>query len=88
MTRRVSLASRQVVFITSVGEWDQMFFFFFFLSWGWPKLGCASRAIRLQVTAAGAQAPRAGHASVLPAPGGTMESLTIYILGTTRPLLT
>lgn len=41
----------------------------------------------LQVTAAGAQAPGAGHASVLSGPGCTMESLTIYFLHTTRLLL-
>lgn len=84
MTRRVSLAGRQVVFITPVGEWDWMEY-----SFGpGPNSAVPRGPIRLQVTAAGTQAPRAGHASVLPAPQGTMESLTIYLLHTTRPPLT
>ena len=53
-----------------------------------PNLAVPGGPIRLQVTAAGSQAPRAGHASGLPAPRGTMESLTIYLLRTIRPLLT
>lgn len=52
-----------------------------------PNCAVLGGPIRLQVTAAGAQAPGAGHASVLSGPECTMESLTIYFLHTTRLLL-
>lgn len=45
-------------------EWG-IFFFSLGLD---PNSAVPGGPIRLQVTAAGAQAPRAGHASVLPAP--------------------
>lgn len=85
MTRREPLASRQVVFLYS--HWGNGTEWGIFSESG-PNSVVPRGPIRLQVTAAGAQAPRTGHASVLPAPGCTIESLTIYLLGRTRLLLT
>lgn len=83
MTRRASLAYK----LSSLLLWRNETEWGIFSRPG-PNSAVPRGRIRLQVTAAGAQAPRAGHASVLPAPRGTMESLTIYLLRTTRPLLT
>lgn len=59
---------------------------YFFL--GLTQMALPRGPIRLQVTAAGAQAPRAGHASVLPRSVRHNGVIDYLFTGTTRPLLT